>query len=583
MYQRNLTQLASLVAVAALTAVMAGCGGDDSPASAGTPPTSSPTAPPPANSPTQPGPTPSINPPVSAETRAILDADPASYAALQPVAASGYTQLGRIKPRTTMELKAQGLSSTLMIGGETTDRDFSVFSNWREYLNPLGTTKVRVQSGWNDIEQTITTPATYNFAKLDEIVDGAIAQGQAPLVFLGYGNVRPGCTDCGTASLGGAFPTGEGKERFLNFVAATVMRYKDKVNDWQIWNEPTKDLDTYKTLIVETAKLIKRIQPEAKLTIGSWYTVHYVLGCLENCNDSAANQEARNYILTSLKYFYGNKGPSLPSGDVYVAFHPYTTAVDYDHSAWDKQSMDNFLALVAGYGFRVRMDENGAPSTPCNTYAMCNQGALVWTEKNQAKYNLRRVLGDLARGIETSMFTITDLHYNDAKNTKGLLTTGVWDPNNDSPFLNGDQRVHGKKIAYGAFQNVTALFDNRMQPVPDHGCVAPAGYTAHAWKQTRNGAASTVIGVWKMTKLPVADDAEPRAVVQVTCSKIGFTEMAAAGSQPRYVDMMDGRVYAVPAGGIAANSPNTVTFSVPVADWPVLIADASVVPQAALR
>ncbi|PLP98518.1 hypothetical protein [Cupriavidus pauculus] len=577
MYQRNLTRIATMFAVTALTAVLAGCGGEDSPESVST-------TPPQASPPTQPGPTPvSINPPVSAATRAILDADPASYAALQPIAQNGYTPLGRIRPRTTMELKAQGLSSTLMIGGETTDRGFSVFSNWREYLNPLGTTKVRVQSGWNDIEQTITTPATYNFAKLDEIVDGALAQGQAPLVFLGYGNVRPGCTDCGTAGLGGTFPTGEGKERFLNFVAATVTRYKDKVTDWQIWNEPTKDLDTYKSLIVDTAKLIKRIQPNAKLTIGSWYTVHYVLSCMQNCNDSAANQDARNYILTSLKYFYDNKGPAVPSEDVYVAFHPYTTSVDYDHVVWDKQSMDNFLSLLAGYGFRARMDENGAPSTPCNTYAMCNQGALAWTEKNQAKYNLRRVLGDLARGIETSMFTITDLHYDDAKNTKGLLTTGVWDPSNDTPFLNGDQRVNGKKIVYGAFQNVTALFDNRMQPVPDHGCVAPAGYIAHAWRQMKDGAPSTVIGVWKMTTLPVPDDAEPRAAVQVTCSHIGFSELATSGSQPRYVDMMDGRVYALPAGSIAANGSNAVTLSVPVADWPVLIVDASVASAAALR
>jgi|GEM_PF-264117 len=576
MYPRNLTRiapiahLATIAAIATVAAVLAACGGEDSPGAG------SATAPPQGGQTSQPAPTPSVNPPVSAATRAILDADPPSYAALQPVAESGYTQVGRIKPRTTMELKAQGLSSALMIGGETTDRGFSVFTNWREYLNPLGTTKVRIQSGWNDIEQTITTPATYNFAKLDEIVDGALAQGQAPLVFLGYGNVRPGCTDCGTAGLGGTFPTGEGKERFLNFVAATVTRYKDKVTDWQIWNEPTKDLDTYKSLIVDTAKLIKRIQPTAKLTIGSWYTVHYVLGCMENCNDSAANQADRNYILTSLKYFYDNKGPAVPSEDVYVAFHPYTTSVDYNYGAWGKQSMDNFLTLLAGYGFRARMDENGAPSTPCNTYAMCNQGALGWTEKNQAKYNLRRVLGDLARGIETSMFTITDLHYDDAKNTKGLLTTGVWDPTKDSPFLNGDQHINGKKLAYGAFQNVTALFDNRMQPAPNHGCVAPAGYTAHAWRRVSGGASSTVIGVWKMTNLPVPDSAEPRAVVQVTCSGIGFTEMATAGRQPRYVDMMDGRVYALPAGSIAANGPDAVTFSVPVADWPVLVTDASV-------
>lgn len=59
--------------------------------------------------------------------------------------------------------------------------------------------------------------------------------------------------------------------------------------------------------------------------------------------------------------------------------------------------------------------------------------------------------------------------------------------------------------------------------------------------------------------------------------------MATSGSKPRYVDMIDGRVYSLPAASIAANGPSTVTFSVPVADWPVLITDASVVSAAALR
>ncbi|WP_250515484.1 hypothetical protein [Caballeronia sp. INDeC2] len=511
----------------------------------------------------------SVNPPISDATKAILDSDPASYATLAPVSTDGFKLLGRLKARSTAELKAQGLTNTLMIGGETTDRNFSTFSNWKEFLNPLGTTKVRIQSGWNDIEQTITTPPTYNFAKLDEIVDGAIAQKTEPLIFLGYGNVRPGCVDCGTASLGGKFPTGAGKEKFLKFVQATVSRYKDKVHDWQIWNEPTKDLDIYKSLIVDTAKAIKSVQPDAKIMIGSWYTVHYALTCIENCGAGGSNQADRDYILQSLQYFNDNKGPTVPSSDVYVGFHPYTTSVDYEHVPSDNTSMNNFLSLIQKYGFKARMDENGAPSTPCQTYAMCNQGTLLWTEQNQVKYNLRRVLGDLARGIETSMFTITDLHYDDAKNTKGLLATGEWDPNNDAPFLNGDQRVKGKKLAYNAFQNVTALFDNRMSPYPNHGCTVPVGYTVHAWRQHTQNRDSTVLAVWKMTTLPVADGAETRSSVSLKCTGIGFTE------SPRYVDMMDGRVYEMPA--LSAQSNASATFSVPVADWPVLIVDSSVV------
>lgn len=551
---------ASLLAALAATLMLAGCGGDGDDDD-----NASPVA---------------VNPPISEFTRSVLAADPASYAALAPLAEPGFEAAGRLRPRTVAELHAQGLDNRLMIGGETTDRNFSTFANWKEFLNPLGAGVLRVQSGWNDVEKVIATPAVYDFAKLDQIVEGAVAQQIKPFMFLGYGNTRPGCVDCGGAGLGGAFPKGEGKQRFLRFVEATVLRYRDRVDDWQIWNEPTTDLETYKVLIVEVAQLIKRLQPQARITIGSWYTVHYVLACLENCTDSAANQRDRAYILESLQYFADHKGPTVPAQDVYVSFHPYSLSVDYDAKPYDKISVDNYLALLKRHGFKPRMDENGAPSTPCQTYAMCNGGTLEWTEKNQAKYNLRRVVGDLALGIETSMFTITDLHYDNAKNTKGLLTTGTWDPNDDAVFANGDQSVKGRKLAYGAFQHVTALFDNRTQAVADHGCTAPAGYAVHAWVQKdQDGAERSVIGLWKRTQLPVADAAEPRAAVTVTCTGIGLRD----SSRPYYVDLLDGRAYRMPAAAVSLRGTTAVTFQVPVADWPVLVTDRGFVEKTLQR
>ena len=47
--------------------------------------------------------------------------------------------------------------------------------------------------------------------------------------------------------------------------------------------------------------------------------------------------------------------------------------------------------------------------------------------------------------------------------------------------------------------------------------------------------------------------------------------------------VLDRRTRALPAGSIASNGASAVTFSVPVADWPVLITDASVVSAAVLR
>jgi hypothetical protein len=548
-------QYRNLAGIILSTAILAGCGGGDG-SSIG-----------------------AVNLQVSASTRAILDSDPAEYQTLPVLTSPGYEFAGRIAPRSTAELLAAGLSNRLMVGGETTDRGFSTFSNWKEFLGPLGATKVRVQPGWNDVEKVITTPPTYDWAKMDEIVDGALAQKVQPYISLGYGNENPGCTNCGTKGLGGKFPTAEGRERWMDFVRAIVTRYKDKVTEWQIWNEPNADLSTrdyYKVFIVDVAKAIKSIQPQAKITIGGFLDTHYVFGCM----DCDTHRERREYITTALKYFHDNKGPTVPSADVKVGFHPYHTFVDYDAKAWDAVSMNNFLALVRSYGFSPIMDENGAPSTPCNRYAMCNAFSLKWTQANQVKYNLRRVLGDLGRGIETSMFTITDLHYDDAKNTKGLLETGAWDNTVRVPFRNGDQTVKGKKLAYVAFQNVSALFDSRVTHVANHKCTAPEGYAVYAWQRNDGGQKRTALAAWRKTNLPT--EGLNRTDITIECSGLSLEQRAQWGSAPYYVDMMDGRAYVMPETAIIENNPatNRLKLTVPVGDWPMLVADQEFVRNA---
>ncbi len=64
---------------------------------------------------------------------------------------------------------------------------------------------------------------------------------------------------------------------FLDFTTAVVERYKDKIDYWEVWNEPNHrnywgsapDGKEYGQLLVETAKLIKEIDPESKIIGGS--------------------------------------------------------------------------------------------------------------------------------------------------------------------------------------------------------------------------------------------------------------------------------------------------------------------------
>jgi hypothetical protein len=488
------------------------------------------------------------------------------------VTTPGYTQVGTVKHRTTAEIVNAGLTNPFGIGGETTDRKFSYYNNWKEYLDPLGATKIRIQTGWAYIETDITVPPTYNFTVLDEVIKGAISKKLKPFVFLGYGNSK--YTNGGSNGLGASIPSGAGLDRFLDFVKATVNRYNTadiKVTDWEIWNEPDGHMTAtaYADMAVKVAKAIKAIQPEAKLTIGSFTS--------EVIKPSGSGFE---YGRDVIQYFDDNKGSTVPSADVYVSYHPYWLNPDYDGTSGQTSSFNTFSSLVSAKGYKLRQGENGAPSEPCATFALCGGSTQPqWDEANQAKYMLRRMLGDFARGIETNIFTITDLHYNQTKNVKGLLRTGTWDSANDSPFNNGDQSVKGKKAAYGAFQNVTGIFDSRLKVINNHGCSSSStGFTIQAYTRLDGQITRNMLAVWRKT----ADLPKPPNVenIKITCTNFHFSRLAQLASlQPRYVDLLDGRVYStssIVSGNSSANNSVTLTL-VPVGDHPVLIADQGIV------
>ena len=61
----------------------------------------------------------------------------------------GFQRLGKIKPRSAKEIA----SSSWSIGGETLDRDFGVYANYKKFLGPLGAKAIRLQAGWAKCER----------------------------------------------------------------------------------------------------------------------------------------------------------------------------------------------------------------------------------------------------------------------------------------------------------------------------------------------------------------------------------------------------------------------------------------------
>ena len=166
--------------------------------------------------------------------------------------------VGALPTRTTHELGASDWS----VGCETLDRDYADFDSYKPYLSELGVTSARIQSGWARCEKQ---KGRYDFAWIDHIVDGMLEEGVQPWINLGYGNPLYGAEK----GLGSKIFTDEPTMKaWLKFVETIVARYRNKVHEWEIWNEPNlgenrTNYDAYASLLSHTVETIRRVQPDA--------------------------------------------------------------------------------------------------------------------------------------------------------------------------------------------------------------------------------------------------------------------------------------------------------------------------------
>ncbi len=105
-------------------------------------------------------------------------------------------------------------------------------------------------------------------------------------------------------------------------------------------------------------------------------------------------------------------------------------------------------------GMPLRQGENGAPSVANSGGAL---GNYAWSEVSQAKWNTRRMLGDLGHDIESSVFSIIEMAYTSGPintfNTKGILKADA------------EKKVIRPKMAYRAIQTITSVFDSRLKRI----------------------------------------------------------------------------------------------------------------------
>ncbi|MGB2822571.1 MAG: hypothetical protein WBF17_16425 [Phycisphaerae bacterium] len=454
----------------------------------------------------------------------------------------GWVLLGTVRPRHAREIE----SSNWSVGAETMDRDYTVYRNWRKYLGPLGVRKARIQSGWAKTEKT---RGVYDWAWLDEIIPDMAAQGVEPWVCLCYGNpVYPGG---GGTGLGGGLPSSpEALKAWDAFVAAFVGRFGKCVDEWEVWNEPrggTKAAGTYAAFLIRTAEVIRRRQPKAKILCmaGGAFDAAVVKAVLERLQ-----QRGKLRLVDE------------------VTYHPYSANPDsvYGRVAQLRKTIAAFSDRIG-----IRQGENGAPSRRGSFGALSGHD---WTERRQAKWALRRLLGDLGRDVPSSYFAICDMAYrvrpkggdSDARddpnqarlkvNYKGLLA------------INPDRTVHHAKQAYRAVQHVTAIFDETLRRMAGNPARAEPGEAISVFAYEKGAGGPQVVTLWRDGQMPTDG---------LSCSPVTVTVEAGRFDDPVYVDMLSGKVHQVPAARWSRDGGRCTFRQVPVGDWPVLIADRAVI------
>ena len=438
----------------------------------------------------------------------------------------GLKQIGTIKPRRANEISG----SNWTLGCETLDRDFADYQQYKEYIVPLGIKTIRLQGGWAKTEKV---KGKYDFTWLDSIIDDARGRGLNIILETDYGNTN--YVGGGGADLAGGFPTsGEALAAWERWVETMTTRYKDKVRDWAMWNEPDINKKHQPGDIVpfnlRTAEIIRRVIPDARIA-GL---------CLASSSPKLLND--------CLKLLADQGKVDLFNWFIY---HGYDFNPDISY-----QNVEELKVTLGKYSTQAKMrqGENGCPSEVATKFALSN---YPWTESSQAKWDLRRMLGDLGHDVESAVFTICDFnHLGREINRKGLL------------WATADKQVEKIKLAFYAVQNCVAVFDDTLERVkePVVGVVYDKSTASFAYRNKNSG--QNLVVLWCNSGTP--DDSFATRPAQVVVKNLAIKE-------PVWVDLVSGRIYEIPADRIVKTGEFVIFKDIPLYDAPVLIAEKKLV------
>ena len=455
-------------------------------------------------------------------------------------------------------------SSRLGVGFELLDhRTGYDFQKALPIARQSGVKWARLQSGWQRAEKE---PGKYDFAWLDEIVDGLLDAGIRPWFSLSFGN---GLYMEGAEPLpphGNYFfsPTRYGEKGirgWTNYCRAMAEHFKTRVFHWEVWNEPNAGFlrkpnmgkviqaeppEVYTELVALTAQAVRSVQPEAKIIAGS------ISGCAI-CNE----------------YIQGLFDSGIAEHIDIFSYHPYQAIPELYYG--ERLQFIRDLITQSGRSITIWQGENGRPSDS----AMLGRG-FKSTQGSQARYLTRRYLTDLRLDVEvSSYFLICDIGNgyfpNGRVHSQGVID--ATDPENYRP-----------KLAFRAMQSFAYLFDSRTTPM--HACFELYPQTGWGINTLPLEVASGLTCAFRRGNIPLFAYYHPTHIDadwQVTPVRIQtWVHDSMKFEKPVLIDPITARVYRIKhmTPWCDGNYGNVLIIPrLPLLDYPLFVTDASLLDE----
>lgn len=437
----------------------------------------------------------------------------------------------------------------------------------------IGVKWTRLGISWPSVEEE---KGVYDWSSTDKAIDVALKNGITPFMYIGGGNQlysrMSTYDDPKLAAIYGSRPEPPIKDpvamkAFLAFVEAAATRYKDKIDYWEVWNEPNHrnywgaepDGKEYGNLLVLTASVIRQIDPDCKIIGGS------MAGIDPDFTDDFLSVGSAGLIDIISYHNYG----SVPETRVYKAIELWEVINSYKpeielwqgECGYPSHSSSRDFRGRAPWGLNIQakwllrqafVDTYFCNATLSNYFKLVNPQGKGEKQKRENLRPIDEIFGFPERGgsrVRTK-----------GVNEKCLLTNPEFD----------------EKPGYYAYQNLCSLWEPDYKPVKaayqitvtDQGIFYGIGEEDDAFPSIPLVASfKTTNGDWLIAWwLPwtMQEYLPELARIEIEIDQVQFDD-------PVLIDPLTGEVYDF--DGVESEVGRLVIRNVPLADYPLIMVE----------